>query len=122
MSCQLGEARWAYGAARAGGGGGEALAREVPAGAVVEGRAVGGDALVSSTIYLEGGGDSRDLQIRCREGFRKLLERCDYAGRLPKLVACGGRGAAFDAFKTALASARKSDHVFLWIDSEDPMT
>ena len=77
---------------------------------------------MSATIYLEGGGDSRDLQIRCREGFRKLLERCDYAGRLPKLVACGGRGAAFDAFKTALASARKSDHVFLWIDSEDPMT
>src|SRR5437764_7840957 len=69
MSCQLGEARWAYGAARAGGGGGEALAREVPAGAVVDARAVGGGALVSSTIYLEGGGDARDLQIRCREGY-----------------------------------------------------
>lgn len=74
-----------------------------------------------STIYLEGGGDSRDLQIRCREGFRRLLERCSYAGRLPKLVACGGRGAAFDAFKTALASAREDDFVGLWIDSEDPM-
>jgi hypothetical protein len=77
---------------------------------------------VSSTIYLEGGGDSRDLQIRCREGFRKLLERCGYKGRLPKLVACGGRGAAFDAFKTALAHARKADFVALWIDSEDPMS
>jgi hypothetical protein len=76
---------------------------------------------VSSTIYLEGGGDSRDLQIRCREGFRKLLERCGYAGRLPKLVACGGRGAAFEAFKTALASARKGDFLALWIDSEDPV-
>jgi hypothetical protein len=76
---------------------------------------------VSSTIYLEGGGDARDLQIRCREGFRKLLERCGYAGRLPKLVACGGRGATFDAFKTALASARKGDFVALWIDSEDPV-
>jgi Domain of unknown function (DUF4276) len=76
---------------------------------------------VSSTIYLEGGGDSRDLQIRCREGFRKLLERCGYAGRLPKLVAKGGRGAAFDAFKTALASAGKGDFVALWIDSEDPV-
>lgn len=76
---------------------------------------------MSSTIYLEGGGDSRDLQIRCREGFRKLLERCGYVGRLPRLVACGGRGAAFDAFKTALASARKGDIVALWIDSEDPL-
>jgi len=72
---------------------------------------------VSSTIYLEGGGDSRELQIRCRAGFRKLLERCGYSGRMPKLVACGGRGAAFDAFKIA----RKGDFVALWIDSEDPV-
>ena len=77
----------------------------------MDARAVGRDALVSSTVYLEGGGDSRDLQIRCREGFRKLLERCGYTGRLPKLVACGGRGAALDAFKTALAGARKGDFV-----------
>jgi hypothetical protein len=76
---------------------------------------------VSSTIYLEGGGDSRDLQIRCQKGFRKLLEQCGYAGRMPKLVACGGRNATFDAFKTAFANARKGDFVALWIDSEDPM-
>jgi hypothetical protein len=76
---------------------------------------------VSSKIFLEGGGDARDLQIRCREGFHKLLERCGYAGRLPRLVPSGGRGAAFDAFKTALASARQGDFVALWIDSEDPM-
>jgi hypothetical protein len=74
---------------------------------------------VSSTIYLEGGGDAGDLRIRCREGFRKLLERCGYVGRLPKLVACGGRGAAFAAFQTALASARQGDFVALWIDSEE---
>jgi hypothetical protein len=42
---------------------------------------------VSSTIYLEGGGDSREGQIRCREGFRKLLERCSYKKRMPRLVA-----------------------------------
>ena len=76
---------------------------------------------MSSTIYLEGGGDSRDLQIRCQKGFRKLLERCGYRGRMPRLVACGGRNAAFDAFKTALAIARKNDFVALWIDSEDPI-
>ncbi|HEY7422696.1 MAG TPA: DUF4276 family protein [Gemmataceae bacterium] len=76
---------------------------------------------MSSTIYLEGGGDSSDLRIRCREGFRKLLERCGYVGRMPKLVACGGRGAAFADFKTALANARKGDFVALWIDSEDPV-
>jgi hypothetical protein len=77
---------------------------------------------VSSTIYLEGGGDSRDLQIRCREGFRKLLERCGFAGRMPRLVACGGRSLAFDAFKTGLTGARQGDFVALWIDSEEPLT
>jgi hypothetical protein len=77
--------------------------------------------VVSSTIYLEGGGDSHDLRIRCQKGFRKLLERCGYAGRMPHLVACGGRQRAFADFKTALASARNSDFVALWIDSEDPM-
>ena len=76
---------------------------------------------MSSTIYLEGGGDSRDIQIRCREGFRKLLERCGYQGRLPKLVACGGRDSAFESFKTALAGIAKGDFVALWIDSEDPV-
>jgi hypothetical protein len=87
----------------------------------MDARAVGRETLVSSTIYLEGGGDSRDLQIRCQKGFRKLLEQCGYVGRMPKLVACGGRNATFDAFKTAIGSARKGDFVALWIDSEDPM-
>ena len=36
-------------------------------------------------------------------------------------MACGGRGAAFDAFKTALASVRGGEFVALWIDSEDPL-
>ncbi|HTU18222.1 MAG TPA: DUF4276 family protein [Gemmataceae bacterium] len=76
---------------------------------------------MSSAIYLEGGGDSRDLQSRCQMGFRKLLERCGYMGRMPKLVACGGRSAAFDDFKIASASAQKGDFVALWIDSEDPV-
>jgi hypothetical protein len=83
------------------------------------------DSLVSATIYLEGGAsgtDSKDLQIRCREGFRKLLEKCDYKGRMPRLFACGSRGAAFDDFKTALAGQRPSDFVAMWIDSEDPLT
>jgi hypothetical protein len=81
--------------------------------------------LVSATIYLEGGAsgpDSKDLQIRCREGFRKLLEKCDYKGRMPHLVACGSRDSAFDDFKIALAEKRASDYVAMWIDSEDPLT
>ena len=80
---------------------------------------------MSATIYLEGGAsgpDSKELQIRCREGFRKLLEKCDYKGRMPSLVACGSRGAAFDDFKIALGAKGASDYVAMWIDSEDPLT
>jgi hypothetical protein len=77
---------------------------------------------VSAIIYLEGGGaDSQDLHTRCREGFRKLLQNAGFAGRMPRLVACGGRGATFEDFKTAHAAKRKNDYVAMLIDSEDPM-
>ena len=76
---------------------------------------------MTGIIYVEGGGDSRELHSRCREGFRKLLERCGYVGRMPRLFACGGRDGAFDDFKTAFANAAKNDFVALWIDSEDPI-
>jgi hypothetical protein len=74
---------------------------------------------VKCTIYLEGGGESGDLRSRCREGFRKLLEQCGYEGRMPKLVACGGRTAVFDSFKTAMANIHEGDFFVLWIDSEN---
>ena len=41
------------------------------------------DALVSAYIYVEGGGtgeQSKDVDIRCREGFCKLLEKCGFTG------------------------------------------
>ena len=40
---------------------------------------------------------------------------------MPKLVACGGRDAAFDRFQTALETALAGEYVALLIDSEDPM-
>ncbi len=40
---------------------------------------------------------------------------------MPRLVACGGREAAFDDFVTAHACARDSDFIALWVDSEEPM-
>jgi len=76
---------------------------------------------VSACIFIEGGGDSKELQIRCRAGFRKLLERCGLSGRMPRLVPCGGRNAAFDDFSHAHDSASERDYVALWVDSEDPM-
>jgi hypothetical protein len=73
------------------------------------------------TIYIEGGGDSKELHTRCRKGFRKLLENCGFTGYMPKLVACGGRDSAFDDFKIAHTNKSDSDYVAMLIDSEDPL-
>lgn len=78
--------------------------------------------MVKATIYLEGGGDSRDLHIKCREGFRTLLEKCGFKGKMPKLVASGGRGQTFKDFCIALRSSSTDSIVIMLIDSEDPMS
>jgi hypothetical protein len=78
------------------------------------------DALVSAILYLEGGGDSKELHTRCREGFRRLLERCGFQGRMPRLVACGGRDSTFRDFALAHTKAN-GNFVALWIDSEDAL-
>ena len=74
--------------------------------------------MVSARIYLEGGGDSKDGSRRCREGFRKLLERCGLSGRMPKLVASGSRSDAFDRFKAFHSYVSGTEYVALLIDSE----
>jgi len=75
---------------------------------------------VSAHLYIEGGGNSKEEKIRCREAFASLLKSQGFRGRMPRLTACGGRGAAFDDFKTAHASAKPDHFVGLLIDSEDP--
>lgn len=77
--------------------------------------------MVIARIYIEGGGDSKELHSRCREGFRRLLENCGFSGRMPRLIACGGRSAAFDDFKTAHRIANSGTYVAIFVDSEDRM-
>ena len=76
---------------------------------------------MSAHIYLEGGG-SKELDIRCREGFRKLLESCGFGQqrRMPRLFACGGRASAYDDFVTAHVNSGEG-YVAMWIDSEEPI-
>ena len=76
--------------------------------------------MVKAVVYLEGGGDSKDLKVRCREGFRKLFESSSFKQRMPRLVACGGRNNAFDDFKTAF-HGNKDRYVAMLIDSESPV-
>jgi hypothetical protein len=77
---------------------------------------------VNATIYIEGGGDSRELHILCRKGFSKLLEKCGFAGHMPRLHACGGRDSTFEDFKIAHEDKGNSEYVAMLIDSEDPLT
>lgn len=37
--------------------------------------------MTDAKLFVEGGGDSKELQARCREGFKKLLENSGFAGR-----------------------------------------
>ena len=73
------------------------------------------------TIYVEGGGDGKYQHIQCRQGFRKLIEKSGFAGKMPGIFACGGRNAAFDDFKTAMNSKSPTDYPMLLVDSEDPI-
>ncbi len=76
----------------------------------------------SVKLYVEGGGDSKELHSRCRQGFRKLLEKAGFTDRMPRIVAGGGRQATFDMFRTALCSAVEADYPILLVDSEDAIT
>ncbi len=76
--------------------------------------------MVKAVIYLEGGGESKELHTRCREGFHKLLEQNGFNGKMPRLVASGSRNSAFSDFKAAYQS-KSHTFVALWIDSEDPV-
>lgn len=72
--------------------------------------------MVKVKLYVEGGGDTHQLRSKCREGFRKFLENAGFTGKMPRIVACGGRQSAYDDFRTACKS---KETALLLIDSED---
>lgn len=77
---------------------------------------------MSVKLYVEGGGNhNKALQSRCREGFSKFISRSGMGGRMPRIVACGGRQQAFDDFRTAHAQHGQTSLPVLLVDSESPM-
>lgn len=74
---------------------------------------------METRIYLEGGGESKELKVRCREGFSQLLINAGFTGRMPRPVACGGRDSAFDLFATGFKN--ENHQSLLLVDSEDPI-
>jgi len=76
---------------------------------------------LKAKIYIEGGGnDSKELRVRCRQGFSKLLESSGFKGRMPQLIACGGRDSAYRDFKTANRSDN-AEYIAMLVDSEEPV-
>jgi len=76
---------------------------------------------VSAEIYIEGskkGENSKEMTIRCRKAFHKLLDPLCPPGRKPSLHPCGGRDRTFKDFKIALRQ-NKAGFIALLVDSED---
>lgn len=74
--------------------------------------------MVTRSLFVEGGGDQRILEDECRKGFRIFLEKAGCSGRMPRIIACGGRSKAMDSFQTALRGKKDGDKVHLLVDSE----
>ena len=72
---------------------------------------------MSVKIYVEGGPGR--LEGECRRGFREFLEKAGLKGRMPGIIACGGRGTAYDKFCTAQRNAKANEFVVLLVDSEE---
>jgi hypothetical protein len=73
---------------------------------------------VSLHIFVEGGGDQQAGLKACRRAFGQLFEKFVPSGHLPRISACGGRGQAFDDFRTALRRTSEDRNILLLVDAE----
>jgi hypothetical protein len=70
------------------------------------------------TVYVEGGGDGKDLRIKARQGFHQFLQKTSLKGRLPKIKASGSRENAYRDFCIAI---NNNEPAMLLVDSEHPV-
>lgn len=75
--------------------------------------------MVKITIFVEGGGDTRNQQSSCRKGFTEFFKRL---GIELSVVACGGRLMAYKDFCNGLKRCKKDEYCLLLVDSEAPVT
>ncbi len=77
--------------------------------------------MVTIKIYIEGGGEGKDLDIRFREAWTKFFKSVGLAGRMPRPVRGKGRANTFELFSTAIKHSRSGEMPLLLLDSEDPV-
>ena len=76
--------------------------------------------MVTATLYIEGGGEGKDLRARFREGWKKFFDSAGVGGRT-KIVRGAGRRQTFDRFATAVSDSSPGMLPFLLVDSEGPV-
>ena len=72
-------------------------------------------------IYVEGGGQAKELKSQCREGFRNFFEKAGIESRMLRIIACGPRRKAYDFFRKAIGKAENHKLLLLLVDSEAPV-
>jgi Domain of unknown function (DUF4276) len=75
--------------------------------------------MVNIKIYIEGGGDGKDLDIRFREAWSKFFKAAGLQGQMPRPVRGKGRKNTYDLFCTALEEPKTLP--LLLVDSEGPV-
>jgi hypothetical protein len=66
-------------------------------------------------LFVEGGGDSNSLHIKCRAAFNNFIKESGLTGKLPRIIASGSRKSAYDDFCTAI---KNGEEAVLLVDSE----
>ena len=74
--------------------------------------------MVNIRIYVEGGGDQKNLKSECRAGFKLFFKKI-LPDKMPRIIACGSRKNAYDRFCTAILN--KDTFCILLVDSEGPV-
>ena len=67
-------------------------------------------------LFVEGGGDSRAINVKCRKGFSDFLEKSGLKGKMPRVVASGTRQNAKRDYITDIESGKDA---MLLVDSEE---
>ena len=73
-------------------------------------------------VYVEGGGRRRELQAKCRRGFRTFFGKAVPPEQVPEIVSCGGRGSTYNRFRSACNHTIATELLVLLVDSEAPVS
>lgn len=71
-----------------------------------------------AAVRRGGGDNNKALQTRCRQGFSEFVRKAGLGGRMPRIVACGGRQQAFESFRIAHELYGSVNPAVLLVDSE----